>query len=117
MVGEVASAGEFLRSLSLLLFPLRRGSGMKVKVLEAIATGVPVVTTPAGAEGIRPNDGVVVAEDDVSLGLVAADILRDEDERRRRGEAARTTFLSHYTPKVATEPLAELYRRMSGAAA
>ena len=42
--------------------PLRRGSGMKVKVLEAMASGVPVVTTPPGAEGIEPTDGVFVLE-------------------------------------------------------
>jgi glycosyltransferase involved in cell wall biosynthesis len=113
IVGEVASAGEFLRSLSLLLYPVERGSGMKVKVLEAIASGIPVVTTPAGAEGIRSNDGVVVNGDDGVLALAAAGILRDANERRQRGEAARTAFLSHYTPKVAAEPLADLYQRMS----
>ena len=111
-LGEVASGREFLRGLSVLLFPLDRGSGMKVKVLEAIASGVPVVTTPAGAEGIEPNDGVVVATDDDALAMAAAEVLGDAAKRSERGAAARAAFERGYRPKVATAPLVSLYERM-----
>jgi glycosyltransferase involved in cell wall biosynthesis len=97
-----------------LIFPLARGSGMKVKTLEALASGVPVVTTAAGAEGIVANEGVVVAEDDTELARATARLLRDEGERRERGAAARSTFERHYEPRVATEPLVDLYRRLAG---
>jgi glycosyltransferase involved in cell wall biosynthesis len=113
VVGEVASASSFLNSLSVLLYPVERGSGMKVKVLEAMASGVPVVTTRAGAEGIEPNDGVVVEDDHAALAAAAASILRDWHERRERGAAGRRAFLSHHTPEAATKPLIDLYRRMS----
>jgi glycosyltransferase involved in cell wall biosynthesis len=112
LLGEVSSAARFLRGLSVLLYPVERGSGMKVKVLEALATGVPVVTTPAGAEGIEATSGVVVAGDDATLTRAAASILRDVGERRERGEAALRTFRSCYTPEVATRPLVDLYHRM-----
>ncbi|HEX2045487.1 MAG TPA: glycosyltransferase family 4 protein [Gaiellaceae bacterium] len=113
VVGHVGSSAEFLAGLSLLLFPLERGSGMKVKVLEAIASGVPVVTTPAGAEGIDAGDGVVVAASDDELAAAAARILADPGERRQRGDAAREAFLRRYAPGPATLPLVELYRRMA----
>jgi glycosyltransferase involved in cell wall biosynthesis len=111
-LGEVGSGREFLRGLSVLLFPLDRGSGMKVKTLEAIASGVPVVTTPAGAEGIEPNDGVVVETADDALAAAAAEVLSDAAQRTKRGAAARAAFERAYTPKVATAPLVELYERM-----
>ena len=113
LLGEVSSASEFLRGLSLLLFPLERGSGMKVKVLESIATGLPVVTTPAGAEGIEADGGVVVESDDERLAAAAAAILRDETERRERGAAARAAFERRYAPVPATAPLVDLYLRMA----
>lgn len=113
IVGEVESAGAFMRGVSLLLFPLEHGSGMKVKVLEALACGVPVVTTPNGAEGIDDTEGIVVAEDDTSLARAAASILRDDGERRQRGAAGRRTFETSYTPSVAGSAFADLYERMA----
>jgi glycosyltransferase involved in cell wall biosynthesis len=113
VVGEVPSAVEFLRSLSLLLYPLGRGSGVKVKVLESLAIGLPVVTTAQGAEGVEGGVGMVVEVSAERLADAAADILRDEDERRARGSAARRAFEQRYSPVPATEPLAALYRRMA----
>jgi glycosyltransferase involved in cell wall biosynthesis len=115
-VGEVSSGAEFLRGLSLLLFPLPRGSGMKVKVLEAMAVGLPVVTTPAGAEGVDSDPGVLVASEPSELARAASAILLDEGERRERGRSARALFERRFTPEPATEPLLGLYARMLGAA-
>jgi glycosyltransferase involved in cell wall biosynthesis len=113
LVGEVESAREFLRGLSVLLFPLERGSGMKVKVLEAMASGMPTVTTPAGAEGIAANDGVIVEAGDDELAAAGARLLVDPLERRERGAAARATFERFYSPEPATRPLVDLYARMT----
>jgi glycosyltransferase involved in cell wall biosynthesis len=109
--GPVESGRDFLRRLSVLIFPLERGSGMKVKVLEAMASGVPVVTTPAGAEGIPK--GIRVETGDEQLATAAAELLGDPDLRRRSGAAARDAFERLYTPQVATQPLVELYERMA----
>ena len=114
-IGEVPSGAAFLRRLSLLLFPLPRGSGMKVKVLEALAVGVPIVTTTAGAEGIDANPGVVVTDETAGLVEAASSILLDQHERLERGRSARELFERRFTPKPATEPLLELYERMLGA--
>lgn len=110
--GEVESAGEFVRSLSVLLFPLPRGSGMKVKVLEALASGVPIVTTACGAEGVVANDGTIIAESDAEMAAATIRLLTDEGERRDRAAAARTTFLEHYNPRRAAEPIVALFERM-----
>jgi glycosyltransferase involved in cell wall biosynthesis len=115
ILGAVPSAGEFLRGLSVLVYPLDRGSGMKVKVLESVASGLPVVTTPAGAEGIEAGEGIVVETEASALARAAASVLLDGAERRERGAAARAAFELRYSPAPATEPLVDLYRRMAGA--
>lgn len=113
-LGPVASAEGFFAGLGMLLYPLGRGSGTKVKVLEAMAMGVPVVTTSHGAEGIAPTDGVLVADDDATLVEYAVALLDDPEERRRRGAAAREAFVSRHTPAPATAPLLALLERVAG---
>ncbi len=112
LLGEVDSAADFLQQLSVLAYPLERGSGIKVKVLEAIASGLPVVTTREGCEGIDAGEGAVIAEDDEALAAALVSILSDEEERRKRGLAAREAFERRHAPGPATAPLVALYERM-----
>lgn len=111
--GEVPSGSEFMREVSVLLFSPVGGSGTKVKVLEALASGLPVVTNATGAEGVASNDGVVVAEDNQTLARAAVSILRDPEERRQRGVAGLQAFKDGHTPRVAAGMLFELYSRMA----
>jgi polysaccharide biosynthesis protein PslH len=52
VAGFVEDLAELLSSVDVLVCPLRAGGGVKVKVLEALRRGCPVVTTPIGAQGI-----------------------------------------------------------------
>jgi len=115
LLGTVPSASSFLGELSVLIHPLDHGSGMKVKVLEAMACGLPVVTTAAGAEGIVPCDGVRLCENDEAIADAAISILRDPEERAARGRANRAAFVEHYTPSIVTRPLVALYESILGA--
>ena len=95
-----------------MLYPVGRGSGTKVKVLEAMALGVPVVTTTAGAEGVVDHAGVIVRDDDDGLAEATARLLRAYDLRVGSGRAARVSFTTNHTPAAATRPLVELYERI-----
>jgi glycosyltransferase involved in cell wall biosynthesis len=111
--GEVPSGAAFMRDVSVLLFPPVAGSGTKVKVLEALASGLPVVTNAIGTEGVAENDGVVVEEEDEALARAAVSILRDPEERRQRGAAGLQAFREGHTPQAAAGMLFELYSRMA----
>jgi polysaccharide biosynthesis protein PslH len=110
--GAVASATDFLRELGVLLYPLTKGSGVKVKVLEAMALGIPVVTTPDGAEGLGARGGVVVETDDERLADAVVALCEDAQARRVAGAAAHQTFLGHHAPAAAAAPLVDFYERM-----
>jgi glycosyltransferase involved in cell wall biosynthesis len=111
-LGAIPSASDFLRGLGVLLYPLPAGSGTKVKVLESLALGVPVVTTPDGAEGIVGAGGLAVGSDDDALVAATVALLDDGALRHATGRAARQTFLAHHTPVPAAGPVVELYERM-----
>jgi hypothetical protein len=113
VVGETASAIDFIRDLSTLVYPIERGTGMKVKTLESLALGVPIVTTSAGAEGLASSEGIAIEHDDAALAKRTVELLRDATLRRTRGHAARLTFERHHAPEHAAAPLAAAYRRIA----
>lgn len=63
LVGEVEDAREFMRSKGIMVVPIFSGSGIRVKIIEAIATGKIVITTSIGMEGIEPNRNILIAKD------------------------------------------------------
>src|SRR5439155_3194134 len=76
---------------AILLYAPSRGSGMKIKILEAMAFGVPVVTTSEGVEGIPAIDGVHagICEDDDGLIERAVKLLGDVPAQNHQRRAAR----------------------------
>ncbi len=60
--GFVNDSTTFLTSHGILVLPIKSGSGVRIKLLEAMSLGVPCITTSKGAEGIRNKDAVFIAE-------------------------------------------------------
>jgi glycosyltransferase involved in cell wall biosynthesis len=71
-----------------------------VKVLEAMAHGVPVVTTPAGVEGIFASGGSVVAPAPGFAAALSA-LLADPGRRAQVGAEGRAAFLEAHAPAAA----------------
>jgi glycosyltransferase involved in cell wall biosynthesis len=68
MLGYVDDVREPLARYALFVCPILSGSGVRVKLLEAFAAGIPVVSTVVGAEGLARKDGAVCAlADDPAL--------------------------------------------------
>ncbi|HEX3705307.1 MAG TPA: glycosyltransferase family 4 protein [Mycobacteriales bacterium] len=101
VVGEVATASDALRRAAVLAFPCPPTSGPKMKVLDALAWGLPVVTTPAGVEGLHVEDGDVAVTDDAGFAAALIEVLRDPERRTRMATAGRAAVLAHHTPEQA----------------
>ena len=80
VVGFVPDPAERLSSARVHVHPLRYGAGIKLKLIDTMAAGLPFVTTPTGAEGLGLGDlaQVVVADDDRELARLALDLYQDE---------------------------------------
>ena len=79
VVGYVADVGEWFARARAFVIPLLSGGGMRVKMLEAFARGVPVVATPVGAEGIdaRERDTWLAAESPGAFAEAVGRVLGD----------------------------------------
>jgi len=90
VLGEVAAVQPHLRESALLAVPLEAGGGTRLKILEAFAAGLPVVSTAVGCEGLRVTNGehLVIAERPAFAdALIAA--LSDSNQGERLATNAR----------------------------
>jgi glycosyltransferase involved in cell wall biosynthesis len=64
-LGEIPNAYDFINSKAIMVVPLFSGSGMRIKIIEGMALGKPIVTTDIGTEGIPTQDGqnIMIAND------------------------------------------------------
>lgn len=84
VVGWVDSPAPYYQRSAVVVAPLRAGSGIKGKVLQALGVGRPVVATPVGAEGIdaTERDGLFVRHDAAALADAIATLLEAGDGAR-----------------------------------
>ncbi|AMY11734.1 N-acetylglucosaminyl-diphospho-decaprenol L-rhamnosyltransferase [Luteitalea pratensis] len=82
--GFVPDLADFYRRVRVAIAPLRFGAGVKLKTVEALQYGVPVVATTVGAEGLEGLQGEVIAVHDDAVAFAAAVVarLRDVDTWR-----------------------------------
>ncbi|HEU5102663.1 MAG TPA: glycosyltransferase, partial [Roseiflexaceae bacterium] len=98
---------------SLVVAPIFWGSGVRIKLLEAMACGLPIVSTPLAAEGIDLRDGEsgLFAERPDAFAAAIARLLDDTHMRTRLGSAARAIVERDYDAERIGARLAALYER------
>jgi glycosyltransferase involved in cell wall biosynthesis len=96
--GEVPDVGVELARSDVAMVPIRFGAGTRIKVLEAFARRIPVVSTTVGCEGLDVVDGehLLVADTGDDLAAAVLRLWRDPALRARLVEAAYQRWSSRY---------------------
>ena len=111
VTGYVQDPIPYLENANLMVVPLRAGGGMRVKILNALGQGFPVVSTTLGCEGIAVEDGVHLLVADTAQDFAASVIrlLEDRHLAQELGRRGRQLIEDNYDYRIACRALEEAY--------
>jgi glycosyltransferase involved in cell wall biosynthesis len=114
ITGEVPDMVPYLEGATVVLAPIRQGGGMRVKVLEALAAGKPLVATRLAVAGLDVTGGrqVLLAESDQDLADKVACLLDDEERRQEIGREAAAWARQNLSWDATVDKYEALYRRL-----
>jgi len=109
VIGTVPDVRSYYDQATVLVVPLRLGGGTRLKIVEAMAMGLPVVSTTIGAEGldVHPGEDILIADDAASFVENVLRLLSDSKLRERIVDAGRL-LARRYDWTELTKPYADL---------
>ncbi|HEX4135449.1 MAG TPA: glycosyltransferase [Bryobacteraceae bacterium] len=112
LLGFVEDIQPLFASCSVFVCPIRSGSGIRVKLLEAFASGIPVVSTAIGAEGLARVDGefCALADDAPGFANKVIELLENCKLAHEMAARARQEVTQNWDMQVVTERLVGRYR-------
>lgn len=111
--GEVVDAYEFMNSKSIMVVPLFSGSGMRIKIIEGMALGKPIVTTAVGTEGISTTSDVniVITEDAAGFVESISRLIEDREFFDKIGKNAIEYIHENFDNLSSAGALIEFYKK------
>lgn len=101
-VGQVHDLNEWYDKSAIAIAPLLTGSGTRLKILEAMGNGVPVVSTSKGAEGIEYSNGenIFIADSEEEFAAAICRLIADKKSRQKLSRNARALTADKYDWKI-----------------
>lgn len=114
VTGWIPSVEPYLASHCVSVAPLRFGSGLKGKIVEAMAAGLPVVTTSVGAEGMDLTHGktALLAESAAAFARAVVQLCTDHELHGRLSRASLAHARARWDPKAVGPKLRETIARL-----
>ncbi len=115
VTGAVASVLPYLERATISIAPIFTGSGTRLKILEAMGAGLPVVTTTVGAEGIEAEHGVelLIADTAEDFAKHCVELLQNPSLRHRLAEAGKRLVREKYDLAVMSRAVLACYKHLS----
>ena len=96
--------------MGILVSPIQSGSGIRVKILEMMALGIPIITTDLGAQGLLNFDGVRIANTKREILSAVYELVNSENKRQELGLEAKRYVNLHHNPKKVSAQLIEFIK-------
>lgn len=112
--GEIADLTAFTADKSILVVPLRSGSGIRIKTIEAMMAGKAVVTTSFGARGLPVKHGehCLIADTEKEFAQAVLSLLNNAELRNRIAENGKQFAAAHYSNAAVSAQWTALYEKL-----
>lgn len=112
VIGFVDDPTSFAYEKGILAAPIISGSGIRIKILEAMAAGIPVVSTKIGAQGINDNNStnLLVAETDEELINSIIELINSKEKREEIGQNAFNYICKNHNIAQISQNLIEFFK-------
>jgi glycosyltransferase involved in cell wall biosynthesis len=108
VVGFVEDLDQFYHSNGIFISPIESGSGVRIKLLEAMNYGAPIITSHAGAKGIELCDQLIICDTDTEFIERAIELSSNEEMRAKLGKKASKFVRENYSIERNAERLKEV---------
>lgn len=111
--GIIDQISDVLQNHNIGLAPIFEGSGMKIKLLDYLSAGLPVVTTSVGAHGYPSSEAIIIEDDMTQWPTRIRALLANPSELARLSQSARGLFLGHFDLERTIDHLIEIYEQLT----
>ncbi len=114
ILGEVENAISFIQSKAIMIVPLFSGSGIRIKIVEAMAMGKVVITTSVGAEGINytNNENIIIANSIDDFKNAVVEIICNKEKQALIAQNARKLIEKEHNNNVIIDKLIAFYEQI-----
>jgi glycosyltransferase involved in cell wall biosynthesis len=115
VTGYVEDPTPYFADSAVFIVPLRAGGGMRVKILDAWARGIPIVSTTIGSEGIEVREGenILIADTPRDFAQAVVRAIRDKELAQRLAENGRRWVEEKYDWRIIYPKLDEVYDKVT----
>tara|TARA_B100001250_G_scaffold414335_1_gene452047 strand:+ start:3235 stop:4401 length:1167 start_codon:yes stop_codon:yes gene_type:complete len=108
--GAIDDAKEYIIDKEIIFVPLFSGSGIRIKILEAMALGIPVVSTSKGAQGIpcQNKKNILIADTPSEFKEAICLLIKEKGFAEKIGNAGKKLILNHFSNKIVSNKLSQI---------
>jgi glycosyltransferase involved in cell wall biosynthesis len=108
--GFVDDINKELKKATLALSPVVAGSGMKVKILNFAAAGLPIISTTIGANGYEKLSGIILEDNFGKYQKIIQKLIQDKNQAKKIGKQNRRDVVKHFSWSKIAKKLSSTYR-------
>jgi len=113
LIGFAPDLDLYYRKAGFSVCPIQRGSGTRIKIIEASFYNRPTVSTTIGAEGLMlaPGEEILIADDAQAFADACVTLLKNPDQRIAIGHAARIKAMREFAPSLVVDKMVAILRK------